>query len=101
MPPKKPQDHLSKSESLAFDPNDLTLGELETFEEVCGKPFAEALPASGAAKDWVPGIKEIVALTYIIKRREDPEFTLDDARNTRIGELELFGGDVRPTPPAG
>ena len=111
---------------LRFDPDDLTLGELEEFETVTGKPLDEVMSEQPVIDaDGKPvrdkrgrpvrqvrmSMKEVIALMWLIRRRDEPGFTLDDARKLRVAdlnELELVqAGDpkanghgpvVRPSP---
>ncbi|MDP9388183.1 MAG: hypothetical protein M3Q48_09810 [Actinomycetota bacterium] len=69
---------------LTIDPDDLTLGEVEQLEELTGKPLGEMFNGAISAK-------AATALVYVIKRREDPAFTLDDARAFKIGGLNIAG----------
>jgi len=111
---------------LRFDPDDLTLGELEEFETATGKPLDEVMseqPVVGADGKPVRDkrgrplqqvrmtMKEVIALMWLIRRRDEPGFTLEDARKLRVAdlnELELVqngdpkanghGPAVRPSP---
>ena len=68
--------------------NDLTLGDLEEIEDVAGKP-ASALFDGGMSA------KTMQAVVYVLKRRGDPEFTIEDAKRIKVTE---FGAtDVPPT----
>lgn len=74
-------------ETLNLNLDSLTIDEMETMEEITGAPFDEAF---GAGK---PKAKVLRALAFIIKRREDPDFTLEDA-----GKLAIRL-DADPVPP--
>jgi hypothetical protein len=80
---------------------DLTLGELEELEDHTGLPM-DVLRYSSA--------KVITFVVYLVRRRKDPDYSLDDARNIKIdavGQMtqdddgDLVVGDVgsegRPT----
>lgn len=69
------------SEEIRLDPNELTLGEGEEFEELTGLAIASLKP--GAA---IPS-KALSVLVYLVKRRSNPDYTLDDARRIRYAEL--------------
>ena len=74
--------------NLVFDLNKLTVGDLEDLEELTGMQY-EAI-------NWAkPGAKLLKAMAFIAGRWENPEFTLDDARNIRI--VELKPADENPT----
>ena len=94
--------------TINFDEDDLTLGDMEDFETVVGQTLLEAIrphPVMGADgrperdEDGRPisevnvTAKALKALVWITLRRDNPEFTLDDARNIKVGALNL-GGDV-------
>lgn len=94
--------------TLNFNPDDLTIGDLEDFEDITGQTFDEAFK-SVPVKDDEGNIerddkgrpvkavkvtaKVIKALVYVIYRKDDPDFTLDDARNVKITALNMLGGD--------
>lgn len=96
------------SEAIKFDPNEWTMGDLETFEDMTGLTLEEAFrpsnikDASGEVekdnrgrpvKGMRMSAKTMLAIVFIQKRAEDPEFTLDDARKVKFSELVLAGGD--------
>lgn len=96
---------------LRFDPDELTLGELEEFEGATGRPLSEVMseqPVLGADGKPVRDkrgrpvqqvrmrMTEVIALMWLIRRRDEPAFTLDDARGLKVAdlnELELVTGD--------
>ena len=61
--------------------DDLTLGELEDIEEKTGVNVATL--KQGAA----PPTKVLTALVWVMKRREDPSFTYEMARETKVTAL--------------
>lgn len=71
----------------AFD--DLELGELEWLEEFIGKPLTDLNNLST--------VKASVGMIYIVRHRENPEFTLEDARKTKM--TAIFSQD-EPEPAA-
>lgn len=73
---------------MKIDINRLTLGELEFIEEYCGQRWADAANDGGS--------KFTIALVYIMGRRDNPEYTIDDARNVEV--LEVNWG-LDPVPP--
>ncbi len=76
---------------LTFDPAEVTIGDLETIEDICGKPYEQI--------DFEkPSAKLIKALIFISQRRVDPKFTLEDATNVKLGEVTTA---VNPTPDGG
>ncbi len=93
-----------KDFDLQIDPDALTIGDLEDFEEGVGKPLHEALKptpvldedgnkvfdAKGRPELQVNlSAKALRYLVWIVKRQTDPSFTPDDARKVRVGQLEL------------
>jgi hypothetical protein len=81
---------------LEFDPNDLTLGDMEDFEAATGEPFgALAQRFRGKPANEVIATlpaKALTALVWIVARRADPDFTLAMARDTKATDIEA----VRP-----
>lgn len=78
-------------EYLEIDLNNLRIREIEEIEEIAGKPFDE-LFANGS-----PRGKSLRALGFIVKKRENPTFTLEDA-----GELIIkVKTDDEPADPTG
>jgi hypothetical protein len=73
----------------AFEVNlqDLTLAEIELFEELTGLPFDEAF-AKGA-----PKAKALRGIAVVSKRRTEPDFTWEQA-----GDMVLNVSDAEPTP---
>lgn len=67
-------------EGKAYRLDDFELGDLEWLEEYIGRPLSDP----GAMNT----MKAAVAFVYIIKRRDDPSFSLDDARKVRMTALE-------------
>ena len=68
--------------------NDLTLGEVEEVENYAGMPLA-ALADSEAKKG-----KLLVALAWILKRKQDPSFTIEHAKRLSMGDINsLLDGD--------
>jgi hypothetical protein len=59
--------------------DDLELGEVEEFETAMGGQTMAEVDLSSA--------KAIIWLVYLVKRREDPEYTLDDARSVKLTDI--------------
>lgn len=71
-----------------MDIKNLTMGEVAKIEELSG------LPLAAIAEDDKPKGKLMAALAYVVKRREDPKFTLEMANNMTMAEITaLIGGD--------
>lgn len=79
-------------EPLNINLNDLTLGDLEDIEGVVG-PETMRFVLRG---DVTP--KAMVALVWVAKRRDNPSFTLDDARRL---PLSLFSVEAGESPKGG
>jgi hypothetical protein len=88
-------DALVSVPSLVIDPKDLTIGDLEDFEELTGKSFNEAFAAVKKDGSGV-NLKDLKAIIFIVRRKTDPAFTIEDARNVKISEFRV-GGDEDPT----
>jgi len=67
---------------MGFD--DITLGEIEEIEDFANMSITEI----GEDKPGV--IKLRIALAWILKRRIDPTYTIDDARKMSAKELTAF-----------
>lgn len=79
---------------LAVNLNDLTIGDLEDFEDIVGVSFEDAQAGSFRS------VKAIKALVFLTMRRDNPAFTIEDARAFKITALNL-GDEVDPTDAAG
>jgi hypothetical protein len=80
-------------EGVDYSIDDFELGDLEWLEDFIGKPLTNL--------NNLNSVKASVGLIYVIKRRENPAFTIDDARKTKM--TAIFGGDGPGTrsPPRG
>lgn len=67
---------------ISVDLNDMTLGELEEFEDIAG------IPASSLANGQIPA-KGITALVYISGKRADPAFTIEQARQVKLSAVKF------------
>jgi hypothetical protein len=72
-----------------MDIKNLTMGEISKVEELSG------LPIGALAEDDKPKGKLMASLAFVIKRREDPKFTLEAANNMTMEEITalLMGDD--------
>lgn len=73
-----------------FDPGDIELGETIELEEAFGCEIGEI--------DW-NSAKGIMYAIWIAKRRDDPEFTIEDARKIKWNELQPPEEDADPPTP--
>ena len=68
--------------SITIDVNDLELGEVEFLEDESGLSLYEL-------QDGNMTSKAVIAIVCLVKRREDPNYTMDDARKVKLSELEV------------
>lgn len=89
---------------LNLNIDDLTLGDLEDFEDFVGVPIDEVIKpvpvfdtngdrvfdAKGRPESTmkVP-TKAVICLVWLVKRKTSPDFTVADARNVRVTSLVL------------
>ena len=87
---------------IDIDPDALTFGDMEDFESYTGKPLLDTFSKVAASGVGDLGAKELVALIWVCGRAADPSFTIEDARNAKISEIDVGTADVPdPTPAAG
>lgn len=95
---------MSESFTLRLDPESLTLGDLEDFEDVVGKAVDEVLKPRPILDDdgnkvldergrpemgvRIPA-KALTTLVWLAKRKENPAFTRAEARDVRVDQLEI------------
>lgn len=78
---------------ITFDPQKLTIGDLETIEEITGEAYGHL--------NWQdPNAKLLMAIVYLNGKRDDPAFTLDDARSVPVISLTV-ADSPNPTADAG
>lgn len=71
-----------------LDFNSLTLNEVEQIEAITGRSIEEIM------NDGAPRGKAFKAIIWIMKRRNDKNFTLDQAGEVSMAEAaEMFAGD--------
>lgn len=68
---------------MNIDVDSLTIGDLEDFEEAAGVSFMQA------AESGSMSAKAMKALVWITQRKQDPSFSLDDARNVEVSKVEF------------
>jgi hypothetical protein len=78
--PKRPGPAID--DTIVLDLDTVTLGELEVIEEFIG---AEALAALLAGRMTT---KALIAVAYVVKRRDNPEFTIEDAKAMKVMGLQ-------------
>lgn len=75
---------------IVLDVSQLTVGDVEDIEEICGRPFEEL--------DFDhPSAKLMKAVIFITGRRDNPDFSLDDAREVRLADVTLKESELDPT----
>lgn len=73
-----------------MDINSLTLGDIEEIENYAGLSFSQI-------GDDAPGVSKLrTALVWVLKRKENPNFTIEDARLLTPAELEAIFEDTTP-----
>lgn len=78
------------STNKKFNPSDLTLGEVAAVEDLSGRSI-DSLGEEGSPKG-----KLLAAIAYVVKRRQDPTFTFNQALGLSLSEVENivdFGDD--------
>ncbi|MFD5640737.1 hypothetical protein ACFWIP_02945 [Streptomyces anulatus] len=66
------------SDVFSLDIDSLSLNEIESIEDIIDGPL-DSLAKPGAKK-----ARMLKAMAYVVKRREDPNFTIEDAGNLRV-----------------
>jgi hypothetical protein len=64
----------------SYDIDDFTLGDLEWLEEHIGMPLSD----DGA----LTSMKTMVGFVFLIKRRDNPSFTIEEARQVKLSTLD-------------
>ena len=77
--------------TLTFDLDKVTLGDIVDIEEVCGRSWDDIVEMDS------PPTKVLLAMVWVAKRRDNPKFTLDDARQTPIAEIQAMTVGSDPT----
>lgn len=82
-------------ESIDIDIDGMTLGEMELVEDLTGlglDQIGEVMAKPG------PKVKVLAALAFVVKRRTDPDVTLEQVKNMRI---TLADADPKAPPATG
>lgn len=92
---------------LKLNPDDLTLGDLEDFEAYTGLTIDEVVKPVPVFDDegnrvfddkgrpemtMKVGSKSLVCLVWLSQRKQDPAFTIQDARNVKVTALVIDSG---------
>jgi len=67
---------------LTLDVDELTVGDLDVIEDMTGVSFEEALDLLGKMNT-----KAIIAFVFVLGRQRNPDFTIEDARATKLKAL--------------
>lgn len=89
------EENQDTTETLNIDLNELTLGDLEDFETQSGVDFREAI--KGGASNMP--LKALTCLVWLSKRKQDPNYTLEDARSIKIAQLQGLAVTETPANP--
>lgn len=76
---------------LEVDVNTMTLGEVETIEDLVGRSIDEAF------KPGAPRARLLRALAFIAKRREDPSFKFEDTASLTLSDVGATSSTPDPT----
>lgn len=74
---------------LVIDPNDMTLGDIEFFEDQSGLSFDDMMASR-------MNTRAILALITLSERQKNPAFSMDDARKIKFVEVEVVNADDDP-----
>jgi hypothetical protein len=98
-------------EGKDYNLDDFELGELEWLEEELGFSFASLESGNQQAAEALASMKSVTRIVYLIKKRDDPEYTLEQARKIKLsavfseedqnGNGKAKPAKGRPTKPAG
>jgi len=73
--------------NLTLDPASLTLGEIGDLEQQAGCPIMTLLADLRAGRY---NMREVIAVLWVLQRRDNPALTLDDVRNTKLSDVEFI-----------
>lgn len=80
---------------FTFDLDKVTVGDIVDIEDTVGMAWDDIVDMDS------PPTKVLLAMLWIVKRRDDPNFTLEDARNTPLAEVQALTVGADPTDAAG
>ena len=76
---------------MSFTLEDLTLGDVEEVEKYAGQPLASLADATSNKG------RLMTALAWVIKRKEDPKFSIEDAKKMPMGDITKLLNQEDPT----
>jgi hypothetical protein len=87
-------------DAISVDLGALTLGDIEDVEEAAGLSFSAIVEQLGGER--LPPARVLTALVWVFRRKENPDYTLDEARHLKLSEVRISGGsgDVTEDPPS-
>jgi len=108
---------VTEKKKININESDMTLGDLELFEDITGKSFGESLkkvrdidpetglqkidpdPKAKGAGMWTyeMSMKGLAALIYISLKREDPNVTIDAVKDMKLSEFDMVSDVENPT----
>lgn len=74
--------------AIEININDVSLADLERLEEASGKPVSELYDDLERMKQGQIYARDLVALVYMVMTRRDPAFSIEDARQVGLSEIE-------------
>ena len=79
---------------LSFDPDDMTAADLVYIEEYSGCSFAEF-----ATAEKLPPMKAMIAMVYVVLRKDDPSVKVEDVEQMKLNALidTLGNTEARPS----
>ena len=80
---------------FTFDLDKVTVGDIVDIEETVGMPWDDIVDMD------TPPTKVVLAMLWVVRRRQDPSFTLDDARQLPLSEVQSLSVGSDPTGAAG
>jgi hypothetical protein len=106
-------DEVKTKKRISISEDDMTLGDMEDFEEITGKSFSDSMrrvkvidPDTGMQKpdpdpaakgkglwSYEMSMKGLTAIVYISLRKENPSITLDEVRAMKLDELDLAAAE--------
>lgn len=81
---------MAKEQAVRIVVDDLTIGDLEAIEEIAGEPAGNVFTQSFRANT-------LKALVYVVNRRGNPDYTLEDAARVRFGDIDLVTDEDPPS----
>lgn len=87
---------MAEQYDLDIDIESLTVGEMEDIEAEAGLSYSAILRKMG--EEDAPKGRILRAFAYVLRRRVDPEFTREQARELRFMSVRLTWGAAEPDP---